>query len=1384
MADDAASVCWTLSASEDGVPIRLWPQHEALMTGGHGDAIQSVLTVRFETLPDVERLRAAVSATFAAHAALRVFPSATHGTLVDEPMVSGAHPHSAVAVLRAADDQAVLTLQPPAGSVDGLGLRRLAHEVAARYRGQSRPMGLTDFSAVAEYLWELLAHQAGADFWRRSASALKQPPALLASFGVSTVAGSPRVANIGLPEATLHGLAAAAEANGVTLEAVFLAVWQAVVARLTTDPVVIGTYCAGLGDEAPDLIAATGRYVPFHTAPENTLRASVAVVAETLAETKAMAEYRPVDTDRYLFAYTCLTVDDELDFGAVCARAAYLLAPVALLEFQVGQQHGLPRPRLIYDTSVDEATVTWLVSAVREVAQNPDAVLADLACFKATELGSGGYVGGAPESAVAHLRRHAEERPDAVALTDGSRSLSFRDLWEAAGAVAARLRGAGVEPGQPVGVCVRRELPLLPAMLGVWRAGAYFIPLDPDHPSGRHEMILADAMPRVLLADMATARLFAESALRIVQVEAIPTGDSFDDAPLGDEQLAYVLYTSGSTGIPKGVEITHRALTNYLNWSAKAYTQDGGAGTLLHSSISVDLTITSIFVPLIAGQAIRLVPSDDPEELARVILDSRDLSFIKVTPSGLRILTRLINPAQMAAATRRLVLGGEQLYARDVAGLIDGAPGVSLINEYGPTETTVGSAAYQIKAGDVCGDIVPIGAPIQGTVIRIMADEGQPVPDGLIGEIYIGGDGLAVGYRNRPQENAARFVQSLGRRWYRTGDRGRLRGDGLLEFLGRSDDQVKVHGYRVEPTEVESVISIVPAIRDVAVVMAKRGDGGYLSAFLVLCAGAAEDTTLAKVKSVVSERLPAHCRPDRYEFLPDLPIAIGGKLDRGQLLERSARPAVTRPQQEPAGRSDHVRVLASLWTSLLGCVDALPEDSFFALGGDSITALHFVSAARKSGIILSVPDIVEHRTFAAIARCAQVGDGPVSAVPFEGPVPMSASQAAVLAGPDAEVDRWALRWRFILDDVIHDRLAWAVSSLARRHPAMRTRFLREGNRWMASVDVIDEFQPQIDVHTVSDGADVESAIAASESRMRVTEGGLIRLCVLDFGDHRSSVLVWVAHHLVSDVVSLQILAEELRAAYESGSAPAPDQGYVRWLKESAGRSGWRFTRPPNGVTTVSGQLIAALPHAARALRHADGERVRPLELVAAAALRALSLWHGSSRRICLTLEGHGRDSSAVDVTSSVGWLTSFRRLEVDVAATPTAWELLVAVRKELAPPANRTSAHLPSVALNYLGNIHRAGGSNPYLKEFDLGNHSTAHALFGLEMLGWLTGDTFTAACRWIGEQSVPRLLDLWDEAFSWLDQELAEATDWLDPRFDDVSAKDLARIMSQLDLS
>lgn len=459
-----------------------------------------------------------------------------------------------------------------------------------------------------------------------------------------------------------------------------------------------------------------------------------------------------------------------------------------------------------------------------------------------------------PAGTVVDLWRvQAGRLPAMPAVRDGDTVWTFAQLDARARGIAAELRRRGAGPECIVAVWLERSPELVAAILGVLHAGAAYLPLDPANPADRLRYMLDDSGAQWVLGRVRPGGAPAQLWIDLDAIGPAPAPAAGDLPPvIRPETLAYVIYTSGSTGRPKGSEITHAGLVNYLRWAGEAYQVAAGTAAPLHSSIAFDLTVTSLFPPLLAGRPIDIVrESAGPEGLARSLRAGRRASPVKVTPAHLHLLNDLVPPEEAADLALAFVIGGEQLLPAHVAFWRRHAPHTRLINEYGPTETVVGCCVHEVMDADLAREAIPIGRPIANTRLYVLDGVLEPVPNGVPGELWIGGTGVARGYRFRPELTAERFCpdpysSSPGARMYRTGDRVVRRADGELEFLGRCDDQFKLRGYRVEPGEIEAALALHPAVKEASVLLREDRPGdarlvAYVAAVTEAAASVAEE---------------------------------------------------------------------------------------------------------------------------------------------------------------------------------------------------------------------------------------------------------------------------------------------------------------------------------------------------------------------------------------------------------------------------------------------------------------------------------------------------------------------------------------------------------------
>ncbi|WP_251060311.1 non-ribosomal peptide synthetase [Streptomyces sp. ISL-100] len=568
--------------------------------------------------------------------------------------------------------------------------------------------------------------------------------------------------------------------------------------------------------------------------------------------------------------------------------------------------------------------------------------------------------------------------PDAVAVIADGVEVSYAELDARANRLAHYLVGQGVGAESVVGLCLPRGIEMVVGVLAVWKAGAGYLPIDPEYPAERIAYVLRDSgavltlTTEEVLDDLPAGRgrlVAMDGPLMAMQLAVAPVSDP--EVPVASDGLAYVIYTSGSTGQPKGVAVTHGGLANYVGWAAGSYGMGGGSGAPLHSSMAFDLTVTSLLVPLVSGSAVVVSRAGGAEGLAELVRNHGEFGMAKVVPAHLPLLSELLADEHAASSARTWVVGGEALPGAVVRAWLERSPGSVVVNEYGPTETVVGCCVFEVRAGQEVGESVPIGRPVANTRLYVLDGYLQPVAPGVVGELYIAGAQVARGYVRRAGLTGERFVAcpfgGAGERMYRTGDRARWDGDGRLEYLGRTDEQVKVRGFRIEPGEVQAVLVSHPRVAQAAVVARQDVPGDTRLVGYVVPADMSEvDEELhAEVRKFATVRLPEYMVPSAVVVLDALPLTRNGKLNRKALPAPEV--SSTGTGRAPADRREEA--LCEAFAEVLGLESVGVDDDFFALGGHSLLAVRLINRIRT--VLSAEVEIVELFDAPTVAGLAQ-----------------------------------------------------------------------------------------------------------------------------------------------------------------------------------------------------------------------------------------------------------------------------------------------------------------------------------------------------------------------------------------------------------------------------
>ncbi|MBP2875059.1 MULTISPECIES: non-ribosomal peptide synthase/polyketide synthase [Pseudomonas] len=928
------------------------------------------------------------------------------------------------------------------------------------------------------------------------------------------------------------------------------------------------------------------------------------------------------------------------------------------------------------------------------------------------------------ERGIHHLiEDQVRATPDAPALVFGAATLTYAQLDARANQLAHALRAKGVGPDALVGICVERSIEMVVGLLAILKAGGAYLPLDPEYPPERLAYMVEDSGIQLLLSQRSLLPLLPADGIQVIALDQ-PAGwlDGYrtesPNVSLHALNLAYVIYTSGSTGKPKGAGNSHRALVNRLCWMQQAYGLDASDAVLQKTPFSFDVSVWEFFWPLMTGARLVVAMPGEHREPARLIETIRQhrITTLHFVPSMLQAFIH--EPGvQSCISLQRIVCSGEALPLDAQLHVFAKLPQAGLFNLYGPTEAAIDVTHWTCV--DEGADSVPIGRPIANLGTYVLDAQLNPVPTGVSGELYLGGTGLARSYHRRPALTAERFVPSPfgeGARLYRTGDRVRQRADGVIEYLGRLDHQVKLRGLRIELGEIEARLMQHPSVRE-AVVLVQGGK--QLVAYLVLEGAAPRDLKAWLLSSLPEYMVPTHMVP-----LDKLPVTANGKLDRKAL----PLPDATPQQAYVAPENDLQKALAAIWSDVLGTPQIGLEDNFFELGGDSIISIQVVSRARQAGIRLSPRDLFQYQSVRSLALVAAfeqatvIEQGPVTGEVILTPVQHSFFEQAIPAR-----EHWNQSLLLTPRETLEPaRLAAALTQLINHHDALRLRFVQQAEGWQQT-HAEPVTTPELWQANVADDAELAALCDSAQRSLNLEHGPLVRAVLVAMADGTQRLLLMI-HHLVVDGVSWRILLEDLQQAYRNAALPPKTSAYQRWAQQLQAHAQtlddqlpyWQAQtasadlpcdNPQGGLQNRLGsklEIRLSADYTRQLLQDAPAAyRTQVNDLLLTALARVISRWSEQPAAL-IQLEGHGREDlfDTVDLSRTVGWFTSLFpvRLQADgelSSAIKSVKEQLRAVphkgigygllRYLGAPDAREALSGLaaPRITFNYLGQFDR-----------------------------------------------------------------------------------------------
>lgn len=899
----------------------------------------------------------------------------------------------------------------------------------------------------------------------------------------------------------------------------------------------------------------------------------------------------------------------------------------------------------------------------------------------------------------------AAKTPENIALEFEGNTYTYKQLNEKANRQAQVLKQNGLQAGSGIAILLDRSPELIISILAAFKAGAYYVPIDVELPTERIHFIVQDCRADLIVTEKKYQHLvshnsedFAELDISLVYVKThVKEGKEpvLNQKESEIDPLAYIIYTSGTTGKPKGVMISQQSLVNYICWAAQVYGKGERANFPLFSSISFDLTITSIFTPLITGSSLIIYGQQKQELLINQVISDNKVDVIKLTPSHLKLLCQQeILPVKGESCVKRLIVGGEQLttqLAQNTYQLFEKK--IEILNEYGPTEATVGCMIQSFEEDDISA-AVPIGVPAQNTQLYVLDSELQPVAVGIEGELYISGKGLAKGYINRPDLTKQTFLANPfkeGSRMYKTGDRVRRLPTGVLLYIGRRDNQVKINGYRIELAEIEHHIRNHDLIQDAVACISKNESGKtYLNTYYQPIS--TTDAQLGEVglKDFLADKLPHYMIPVNIYSVDNFPLTQNGKIDH-LALEKLGEEAGKEENRLPTSFVEKLSI--RIWEEVLGEKDIKVNDNFFALGGDSIKAVQIASRLHEQGIALQVKDILTYHTIEQISRHTHEINGT-----------QTYNQGIIEGDIEAwPIISWFFKQKFkkpgfynqsillrLNKNLQVEKLEEAFQALIKHHDGLRINHdVGKNTLFFNPAHLSSSFK--VKHHKKDDLQDLNEIIQEISSGFNLSDELLIEAAVIEERGEMDYLFI-KAHHLVIDGISWRILLEDLYTFYQTLSEHEP----VKFPRKTASLKAWS-NRLSEAVRKnlyrkerTYWEEIANTPFAvpvdmetedwkAENLRTVQRKldvdsttfllkkapqihKIDILQVQLLALARTLKTWTQGKTAI-IELENHGRHVEGIDISRTIGWFTVMHPLKL-VLETESFDEQIKAVKQQ------------------------------------------------------------------------------------------------------------------------
>ena len=1230
--------------------------------------------------------------------------------------------------------------------LDGWSLPIVLKDVFALYQSllQNQPVQWAAPRSYSDYLAWLLQQdgQQAEAYWRRTLAGVTGPSQLQIEQEVAPdqQRGAERAEiEIFLSQTLSQQLQQFARREHLTLNTLALGAWMLVLSRYSGQrDVLCGAVVAGRPAEIAGIEEMVGLFintvpVRVQVSPEQRVLSWLQEVQEQQSEQRQyeyssltqVQNWSPLPAGTALF--DCLFVFENYPLGAVAEEEA---STVHVEAWQIQQQIHYPLTlfvapgaqlglKLHYDRNRFAAPqIQQIVIHLQRVlesflasAEQPLGVIELLSARERVmlvqqwqpEAAVSGTQTTIPQLFEAQVRLHSE----AIAVLSEHGQLSYGELNRRANQLAHLLQERGVGPEVLVGLCLPRSPELLISLLGILKAGGAYVPLDPSYPPERLRFQMQDAHVTAVVTSRAVHEALALAADQALVLETLwPKLNTQSSKDLvgtdWSERLAYVIYTSGSTGVPKGVAISHRSALRLLHWARDCFGSALEKQVLASTSICFDLSIYELLGPLSWGGQVVLVENalHWPEQES-----AQGVYLVNTVPSAMQ---ELVRSQRVPPSVRVVNLAGEALSRQLVDQLYASEALEAVYNLYGPSEDTTYSTWARLEREEV--GAVPIGRAVKGTQAYVLDADLQLVPVGVMGELYLGGAGLARGYLGQPAQTAERFVpdafgERADGRLYRTGDLARWRDDGQLDYLGRRDSQVKVRGYRIELGEIEQALREQDSVHEVVVVVVEQERRSKrLVAYLV--PKEAEKFRWKQVRETLAGRLPDYMLPALCVQLEKLPLTPNGKVDR-RALPLPEEAYLSHEKEYTAPRTEMEASLAEVWRQVLGVQKIGVHDNFFALGGDSILSIQIISRARQSGLQLTPRQLFQQQTIAELARVVQLVNQSVVLAevgPVTGEAPLTPIQHWFFEQEQTDPWYWnqsvLLQPRSLLDvHILEDALRAVLES----HDSLRLRFQQSEEGWKQAYGEQKKMPiVQVDLGAVlkQERMNVLEALATTmQASLNLAQGPMFRVILFNLGAASGQRLLFVCHHLVVDGVSWRILLQDLEHAYKQAERgvqiqlPLKTSSWQQWTRaldsyaqaESIVKqlAFWQRQHErvvaalpldnrqgENTVASIGLVEVSLSEEETSALLHEvpQAYHTQINDVLLTGLVQALQRWTGAgSWRV--VLEGHGREPihEELDLSRTIGWFTTLSPvvLELPLGAEEDAGQALKAIKEQL-----------------------------------------------------------------------------------------------------------------------